>query len=64
MDELESCKEDVQKLKTELFEQELHLRAQIVESYDALIKRRDEDYKRKIETIKQTTARQCASKVC
>lgn len=63
MDEIDSYKEDVRRLKDELFEQELRLRAQIVESYDALMKRRDEDFKRKIETQKQTMARQAAAEV-
>lgn len=63
MDEIDSYKEDVRRLKDELFEQELRLRAQIVESYDALMKRRDEDFKRKIETQKQTMARQAEAEV-
>lgn len=63
MDEIDSYKEDVRRLKDELFEQELRLRGQIVESYDALMKRRDEDFKRKIETQKQTMARQAAAEV-
>lgn len=62
-DEMEHYKEELLLLKSQMFTQEVEIREKVVNSYEELIKKRDTEYKQKLEATKEAIKRPYEARV-